>query len=153
MNKQTQSESESEFDLYLLMSKVNHALNLARQKELSQYDTTTRQTHVLRVIKSLGSKATLFEVAKQVDREVPVISKQTIRMENDGLIKRIKYKSKSNLLKLQLTKKGAKMVEISEKSHLVHDILSFLTKEDRQKLEILFNTILTRVNEYHSIDP
>jgi DNA-binding MarR family transcriptional regulator len=150
MKKQTKSESE--FDLYLLMSKVNHSLNLARQKELSQYDITTRQTHVLRVIKSLGTKATLFEVAKQVDREVPVISKQTIRMENDGLIKRVKCKSKSNLLRLQLTKKGAKMVEISEKSHLVHDILSFLSKEDRQQLEMLFNNILIRVNEYNSTE-
>jgi DNA-binding MarR family transcriptional regulator len=74
-------------------------------------------------------------------------------MENDGLIKRVKYKSKSNLLTLQLTKKGAKMVEISEKSHLVHDILSFLSQEDRQQLEMLFNNILIRVNEYNSTEP
>jgi len=49
---------------------------------------------------ALGPKATLSEVARQVERETHVISKQAIRMEKDGLIKRTKNTPKSNLLKL-----------------------------------------------------
>ena len=97
-----------------------------------------------------GPQATLSEVAKQVERKVPVISKQTIRMENDGLIKRIRYKSKSKLLRLELTKKGLRMIEISKQSHLIYDVLSFLSKEDRQKLESILNSILIRMTKYNS---
>jgi len=36
---------------------------------------------LLRIIKDLGAKATLYELAKQVERRVHVISIQTMEME------------------------------------------------------------------------
>ena len=78
----------SNFDLWLLLGKTSHAINLARQTELGQYQIPISQAHVLRVIKDLGPKATLSEVSKQVERRLPVISVQTVSMEKNGLIKR-----------------------------------------------------------------
>jgi DNA-binding MarR family transcriptional regulator len=84
------NESESYFDLWLLIGKVNHLIMLIRQRELNQYHIPVQQTHVLRTINELGENATLAELAKEVEREIHVISRQAVGMEKEGLIKRAK---------------------------------------------------------------
>ena len=67
MKKSVKSaESASNFELFLLMGKINHLTFLARQRELSYYHIPGQQLHVLRIIQELGTKATLSEVAKNV---------------------------------------------------------------------------------------
>jgi DNA-binding MarR family transcriptional regulator len=140
--------SKSNFELWLLIGRVNHSVNLIRQRELNQYDIPIRQIHVLRLIQDLGQKATLSELAKQIERQPHVISRQTIAMEKDGLIKRIKIKPKSNLLRLELTEKGLEMIIVANKSNLIDQILSFLTQEQRHQMESVLNRILANVEKY-----
>ena len=142
--------SKANFNLWNLIARVRHSIFLARQTELSQYNIAFRQTYVLRTIKDLGSKATIQEVAKILEREIPVISRQTATLEKDGLIKRIKDKPKSNLLRLELTQKGLDIVEISNQSKTLDNIFSFLSKEDRQQMESILNRILVNLDEYSS---
>jgi len=140
--------SKSNFELWLLIGRVNHSVNLIRQRELNQYSIPIRQIHVLRLIQDLGQKATLSELAKQIERQPHVISRQTIAMEKDGLIKRIKIKPKSNLLRLELTEKGLEMIIVANKSNLIDQILSFLTQEQRHQMESVLNRILANVEKY-----
>jgi len=60
---------------------------LVRQRELSKYHIPTRQLYILKLIQELGEQATLSEIAKKVERKIDVISRQTVMMEKDGLIK------------------------------------------------------------------
>ena len=85
---QKQTLSESNFDLWLLIGRVNHEIMLLRQKELDLHHVPVRQTLFLYTLDSLGSQATLAEVAKVMERKIGVISKQANIMEKDGLIKR-----------------------------------------------------------------
>lgn len=133
-------QSESNFKLWLLIGRLSHSIDLVRQRELSQYHVPIRQLHILRIIQTLGSDATLSAVAKKVEREFHVISRQTIIMEKDGLIKRIKNTPKSQLLKLELTEKGLDLINITQKSKSIDDTFSFLSQEERHMLE----SILTR---------
>ena len=75
--------AQSNFDIWTLIGSVNHTIVLLRQKELSKYHIPVRQLYVLRTVQALGSNATLSEVARQVEREDHVISKQAVRMEED----------------------------------------------------------------------
>ena len=138
--------SQSNFDLWTLIGRLNHTIVQLRQKELSPYKIPVRQLFVLRTIRSLGSKATLSEVAKQVERETHVISKQAIRMEKDGLIKRIKNTPKSNLLKLELTEKGLEMAQMSVESKSLKTLFSTLSGEERRQFESILKKILTRAD-------
>ena len=122
-----QNLSESNFDLWHLIGTVHHSLLWARQKELNQYHIPQRQAYILGIIQSLGSKATIFEVAKKVERRSDVISRQAVKMENDGLIKRIKDTPKSSLLRIELTEKGLEMLKISKQSKSVDAIFSPLS--------------------------
>jgi DNA-binding MarR family transcriptional regulator len=98
-----------------------------------------------------SSKATLSAVAKKVERQVHVISKQAVKMENDGLIMRIKDTPKSRLLRLELTEKGLELIKVSRQSKLINAIFSYLSVEQRQQLESILNLILIKLEERNLI--
>ena len=137
---------KSYFDLWLLVIKVNHLTMLAWQKEMDQYQIPARQFYLLRVIKDLGAKATLSELAKQVERRVHVVSNQTIEMEKDGLIKRITM-PKSRLLKIELTQKGLDIIKICSGTKSIDAIFSSLSGEQYQELGSILNVILNKLEK------
>jgi DNA-binding MarR family transcriptional regulator len=138
----------SNHDLWLLMGKIHHKRILLRQRELNEYNIPTRQLYMLHLIEDLGSKTTISEIAKTVERKVDVISRQLISMEEDGLIKRTKAGPGSRLLKIELTEKGRNLAKISGKSETMDQIMSVLKTEERQQLYSLLNRMLTEINKY-----
>jgi len=137
-------------DLWLLMGKIHHKRILLRQRELSMYNIPTRQLYMLHLIRNLGSKTTIAEIAKTVERKVDVISRQMVSMEKDGLVIRTKAAPKSRLLKIELTEKGRNLANISGKSAAMDKIISVLGTEERQQLYSLLNRMLIAINEYNS---
>ena len=110
-------------DVWVLIADLHHKMVLLRNKELSQYQITGRQMHVLRLVDSLGEKASMSLIAKATGRKLDVISRQTMMMEKDGLIKRVKDTPKSRLLKLELTERGKDLLKISQYSDGMNEIL------------------------------
>ncbi len=145
MNKQTTSVSN--YDLWLMIAELHHDVLLVRRHELRPYGIAPQQLQVLRTIQELGEDARLSEIAKRVERKADVISRQAAILEYDGLIKKTKDKAKSRLLKLELTKKGLKMLTISRESKSLDSAWSFLTEERRQRLYSELNQMLSKVNE------
>ena len=137
-------------DLWLLMGKIHHKRILLRQRELSMYNIPTRQLYMLHLIRDFGSKTTIAEIAKTVERKVDVISRQMVSMEKDGLVIRTKAAPKSRLLKIELTEKGRNLANISGKSAAMDKIISVLGTEERQQLYSLLNRMLIAINEYNS---
>jgi DNA-binding MarR family transcriptional regulator len=140
----------SNHDLWLLMGKIHHKRILLRQRELSEYNIPTRQLYMLHLIRDLGAKTTISEIAKIVERKSDVISRQMISMEKDGLITRTKAAPKSRLLKIELTEKGSELAKISGKSKVMDKIISVLKPEERQQLYSLLNRMLVELNKYPS---
>jgi len=137
-------------DLWLLMGKIHHKRMLLRQKELKEYNIPTRQLYMLQLIRDLGPKTTISEIAKTVEREVESISRQMVSMEKDGLITRTRVSPKSRLLKIELTEKGSQLAKISGKSKAMDKIISVLNTEEQQKLYSLLYRMLIAINEYSS---
>ena len=133
------------FDLWLLMHDITHAVILIRQRELIPYNIGDRQLWILHSVRNLGSKATINEIAKELDRKISVISRQTAMLEKDGLIKRIKSQAKSRLLTIELTEKGLDMLKISRESKTIDEILSILNEEERQQLHATLNKVLAEL--------
>ena len=147
-NLKTKTYSPSaNFELWLLVGRISHSINLIRQRELMQFRIPVRQLHVLHLIHDLDSRATLREVAKQAERNVNVISRQTVVMERDGLIKRIKDVPKSNSLRFEITKKGIDLVNITRQSTKIERIFSALSEEQRQELKQILNEIDVKIQK------
>jgi DNA-binding MarR family transcriptional regulator len=137
----------SNYDLWMSLVKVHHSLFFLRQKELSPSHIAAQQLQVLRVIQGLGAEATLSAIAKKVERKLDVISRQAVRMEKDGLIKRVKDNPKSRLLRIELTAKGLDMLKISRESESINAILSVLTEEEHRQINSALNKILSRLGK------
>jgi DNA-binding MarR family transcriptional regulator len=134
--------------VWILIGDLHHKMFWLRQKELSEYGVTARQLHILEVIESLGSKATISTVAKAVNRKIDVISRQTVMLEKDGLIERTKYRPKSRLLIFKLTEKSFELLKIAKHSKVMNEVLSILTWEERQQLDLILNRLSSKVNDY-----
>ena len=135
--------SVSNYDLWMSLVKVHHSLFFLRQKELSPSHIAAQQLQVLRVIQNLGDEATLAAIALKVERKLDVISRQAVRMEIDGLIKRTKNSPKTRLLKIELTPKGVEMLKISRESESINAAFSVLTAEERNLMYRSLNKVLT----------
>ena len=145
-------EEQKLFELNLLVwlqiADLNHKMFLVRNKELSKYGITTRQMHILRLVEALGDKAALSVIAKATERKLDVISRQAVGMENDGLIKRIRVKPKSRLLKLELTDKGRGLLKVSRFSNGMNEISSILTENELNQLHAVLDRLLTKLKQY-----
>ncbi len=139
--------SVSNYDLWMSLVKVHHSLFFLRQKELSPSHIAAQQLQVLRVIQNLGDEATLAAIALKVERKLDVISRQAVRMEIDGLIKRTKNSPKTRLLKIELTPKGVEMLKISRESESINAAFSVLTAEERNLMYRSLNKVLTRLGK------
>jgi DNA-binding MarR family transcriptional regulator len=92
----------------------------------------------------LSPIATISGVAKELDRGVNVISRQTVSLEKYGLVKRLKTMPRSNLLKLELTDKGFDLIKISGQSESIDAMLSSLTWQERRQMRSILNKIITK---------
>ena len=145
-------EEEALYNLDLktwtLIGDLHHKMFGLRQKELSQYNITARQLHILRIIEGLGANSTISAIAKTADRKLDVISRQAIMLEKDGFIQRIKDTPKSRLLKIKLTEKSLELLKVVKQSEGMKEVLSVLSKEERQQLDSLLNQLQIKLNEY-----
>jgi DNA-binding MarR family transcriptional regulator len=131
----------------LLLGKARHLLVKARQKELAPYLISPRQAAVLTVIDELGEKANLTELAEHTDRNINTLSIQITRMENDGLVIKVRETPKSNKLRFELTEKGRNACKEVKKINSLNIIMSALTEAERQQLISLLEKIINKAQE------
>ena len=145
MGKTTQSVSG--YDLFLLLGQISHFTQLVRRRELTQHHIAPQQLYVLRIIQEMGVNATLSEVAKHADRKINAICRQSIIMERDGLIQRIKDTPKSRLLRMELTDKGRDMLKISKESKSINALYSVLDAEELQQAHDSLTKLFNKLKE------
>jgi DNA-binding MarR family transcriptional regulator len=145
MEKMTSSASG--YDLFLLLGQISHFTQLVRKRELNRHHIAPQQLYVLRIIQEMGSNATLSEVAKHADRKINAICRQSIIMERDGLIERIKDTPKSRLLRMELTNKGRDMLKISKESKSINALYSVLAQDELQQTYSSLSKLFSKLKE------
>jgi DNA-binding MarR family transcriptional regulator len=135
---------------YLLMGRAREYMLKAREQELAPHQITHRQAYVADILYNLGRKATLTELARNVDRGVNTLSYLMTRMERDGLVKGVREKPKSTLLKFELTEKGIAAYKKSEERASIHEIMSVLSEEERQQLILMMQKLISATEKYRT---
>ena len=128
----------------MLLGKARRLLAKARQQELAPYDITPQQANVLLIIDELGEKVNFAKLAEITERRMNSMSVLIKRMENDGFLKRVKVKSKSNQLTFILTEKGRNTCKYAKKIESIKIIMSALTEEERQQFMSLLGKIINK---------
>jgi DNA-binding MarR family transcriptional regulator len=132
-----------------LIGKVRQILYAARQKELNAYGISPKQAHVLTLIDNLGDRAYLVALAERTERNLNTLSVQMTRMENDGLVKKIRDIPKSNKVRFELTEKGYNICKDIKKIKSARIIMSSLSDEERQQLISLLEKVVDKTEKYY----
>jgi DNA-binding MarR family transcriptional regulator len=127
----------------LLLEKARHFMLYARQKEMAPYHVSPQQAHLLFILNRLGHRANLSELSKLCYKGIGTISLQISRMENDGLVEKIREAPKAKVFTIGLTPKGLEICQSTNRIKSDKIIMSILSEEERQQLILLLNKIST----------
>lgn len=133
MKKASYSTDEL-YNLWTMLEQVHSGITLARDRELEQHGLSTIKSSALFIVQSIGNEATPAEISRWILRRPHSVSGLLDRMEKDGLIKKAKNLHKKNLVRVTITPKGRKGLEISAKRKTINQILNALTAEERKQL-------------------
>lgn len=140
---ETKSRNSFTYSRFLI-GKTSQILFKARKKELDAYQVSPRQAHVLTCIYELGDKANLNELAERTERNLNTLSINVTKMEQAGLVKKIRDTPKSTKLRFELTEKGLNIYQEARKIKSAKKIMSALSEEERQQLIALLEKIIDR---------
>ncbi len=130
------STEDSVFDLWILIGQVRQVMLKSRRNELNPYNISPRKASVLIVIDSIGAAATPATISKWLKLEPHSVSEFLSRMEADGELKKTNDLERKNLVRISLTDKGRKLLEIVRNNRKsIHRIMSVLSDEEQTLLE------------------
>jgi DNA-binding MarR family transcriptional regulator len=145
---ETMSKNSMVYSRFLI-GKARHFFVAARQQELAPFQISPRQAHVLTLIEYLGDKANLTELAERTERNINTLSIQMTKLENDGLVVKIKDAPKSNKLRFELTEKGLNICKAIKTIKSAKVIMSALSEEERQQLISLLEKVINQAQKYY----
>jgi DNA-binding MarR family transcriptional regulator len=131
------------YEICVLLHQVRDLMVKAREKELSRTGISNVQRSVLFNVQAIGDKATPAELSRWLFREPHSMSELLSRMEKAGLVKKVRYLGKKNLVRIELTKKGHKAYKASSRHRSIDNILSCLSTEELKQ----FGEYLRRLRE------
>ena len=120
-------------NLWALLAQTTDLIRTIRQKELDQYDISPMHIAVLFVIQAIGSKATPSEIAQWIFRQPHSVSELISRMEERGLVKKVKDLKRKNQVRVTITEKGREAYQLAKRKS-IQRIMSSLSEEQLQQL-------------------
>jgi DNA-binding MarR family transcriptional regulator len=137
MDDKMRGSTNLDFLLWLLLHHSHSAVNKVSQKELVKYGITLPQLAVLREVLRSGEKATPAEIARQLFLESHSVSEQLRRMEEEGLIKKVRDLNRKNLVRIKVTEKGHRFLTRANDRKSIHYLMSVLSEEEKFELWLI----------------
>jgi len=128
--------TDKNYDLWFVLGQARQAVRKARQRELNQQSATVRKSTVLAIMQANGGKATPAEISQWFILELNSVYELLIRMEKEGLVRRVKSLGKRKMARVVLTDKGREVYYQSAKGEVIPKIMSCLSEEERQQLRL-----------------
>ena len=120
--------------LWYLIAETRQQMSNSLKRDFARYNMSPRQSYILRIAQELGDDATLKNLSERTYREPNSVSVQVSALEKKGFIKKIRDKSGTNLIKLEVTPKGSDFIEYANKFTTMRRILSVQSEEEAQQL-------------------
>ena len=139
--------TDDDFSLWMFLEQARDAILRARQKELRKAGISVSAANVLDSIQAIGRAAIPAEISRRILRKSHSISGLLNRMEKGGLIRRVKNLDRKNLVRVVITEKGQQAYEQSIKGETIHQVMSSLSKEERQQLSSCLQKLRSKALE------
>lgn len=133
-------ESE-EYKIAMLVRRVSLMMHRARQNELKHLGLTPVQVGVLHYTQKLEKPCTIKQLREFLYRSNSAMVGIINRMERDGLVQREVDSQSKKHTRILVTNKGKALYKKAANLSAFTTIITSIPKEDRQRLELIFNTL------------
>jgi DNA-binding MarR family transcriptional regulator len=136
-----------------LLSLTKDAFDKARQKEMDKIPVHERWGAILWAVYSLGNDATLVKIAHLTARRRHTISHMVSKLEQAGLIEKIRDLDRKNRVRAVLTEKGKALYKKQSNRPSIKRMISVLSPEQREQMIEYMEIIYKRVQDYMGLKP
>ncbi|MFC1978726.1 MarR family winged helix-turn-helix transcriptional regulator [Chloroflexota bacterium] len=136
--------TEGDYYLWGLISQVSDLMTMARSVDIKPYGITAAQVKLLGILQYREEALSISELAVRLQRTHHGVSALVKRMIKDNLIHETDSKEPRNKRVIAITEKGKHIYEQSRRNSIIHNILSIITK--RQKEQFIDQLIKIRDN-------
>ena len=145
------------YELWTLLHYVATGIQKARDNEVRPLGISTIQGAILTVLNSYEEPVSIGEITRWLFREPHTVSEAVSRMQKQGLVKRVKGKSRKGTNGVVLAKKGeevfSRLSEIHGSEHVVKRVLSALTNKEAKALRTYLGKLLSRTLDELAVRP
>ena len=148
---QISKRNDPEINLYILLDQTTSIVTNAVELELKHLRMTQPQVRVLTMLSREDRPVTLEELANWTLKEFNSVSTLINRMEQKGLVKKIK---KEDDLKtyIILTEKGSNLYHKQVTERSIHLILDKLTAEEKKQLDSILKKVRDTTRDLLGLD-
>lgn len=127
------SPENTDMNVWLWFRRTFTAISKARQKELRPYGISLPESAVLYVVHELNNRVTPTEISRQLLTDIHSISQLLVRMENRGLLRRVKDFPRKNMIRVALTRKGREIRKQAIAGETMTNIMSDLSESEKKQ--------------------
>jgi DNA-binding MarR family transcriptional regulator len=131
-----------------LLNLTKNAFDKARQKEMDKIPIHERWGAIVWAVSSLGNDATLVKIARLTARKRHTISHMVSKLEQAGLIERIRDLDRKNRVRAVLTEKGKALYKKQSNRPSIKRMISVLSPEQRKQMIEYMEIIYKKVQDY-----
>jgi len=147
MNEHDFLSKEKGYDLWWALLRIRQVMHKARTRELAKYHISLAEAAVLFLIEAIGYETTPAEISRRLFLEPHSVSGITSRMGKKGLIKKVNDLERKNLVRVVMTEKGRNALNNARKRESIDNILSSLSKEEREQMRVLVGKLWDKALE------
>jgi DNA-binding MarR family transcriptional regulator len=139
-------------ELYQMITRTRQVITKARKAELKKYGVAGVYVAAMNVIVKLKKRATPANIARALFLEPHSVSELLSKMEEVGLIRRVKDLERKNYVRAELTEEGQKKYGDSHNIESIRDMMSVLSPEEKKQLWELLSRIRTQALSQLGVD-
>jgi DNA-binding MarR family transcriptional regulator len=144
------SLTDLEHTIWILMCQARDTILRVRDNELSNRGLTAVEAGALHVINVIGEKATPATISKNMFRQHHSVTALLKRMENKGLVKRIKSRDRKNTWIINLTEKGKEAYANSNVGDSLYEMMSVLTDDEKSQFKEIITKLRNKAIAYEA---
>ena len=117
------------------------AIFKARHHQVKRLGLTPAEFHLLLLVAELGDSSFPAEIARWMMRKPPTVSRLLDRMEQNGLVRRVKRSDNGKIRKIVMTRKGRAALEKARKPDVMRLIVAALSEDEFRQLWLLLERL------------
>ena len=136
-----------EYEFAVLMAQVVEGLLKVIQNELKPLGLSPIQLGVMYAVKTSKEPPTGSEIARRLLRRPQSVHQVLSRMENQGLVRRIRGTEGKREVPVELTERGEDAFREAGKKHVIPEILARLSSDERKQVKAILEKLRTATYE------